>query len=153
MIATIISPAYSRGAQNKGAAPPAPAADACSLLTKEDAAAALGGTVSGPKSVGGRSAGPGNTVSSCEYTSGDQRVQLILRQMPADQAAIYKGLCAQKSKDGLTGLGDVTCWYDNRHEELQVLKGTTMFSIELRVKGNPTETIKGVAKKVYDRLR
>jgi hypothetical protein len=135
--------------QTKGAAVGA-ADDACSLLKKEDATAALGGTVSGPVSSGGRAAGD---PSSCEYTSGSQRVHLNLMHLPADQAAIYKGLCAQKGKEGLSGLGDVACWYNDKHEELQVLKGTTFFSIELRGKSNPTEAIKAVAQKVYERVR
>jgi hypothetical protein len=140
-------------AQARGAAPTA-AADACSLLKKEAAAAALGGTVSGPKSSGPRAGGPGITASSCEYSgSGVQVVHLNLMQLPAEQAAIYKGLCAQKGHEGLTGLGEVACWYNDKHEELQVLKGTTFFSIELRGKPNPTEPIKAVAKKVFDQLR
>lgn len=139
--------------QAKGAAPTA-VGDACSLLKKEDAAAALGGTISGPVSRNASSAGPGNSVSSCEYTgSGLQKVHLNLMQLPADQAAVYKGFCAQKGKEGLSGLGEVACWYNDKHEELQVLKGTTFFSIELRGKSNPTEAIKAVAKKVFDQLR
>ena len=49
--------------------------------------------------------------------------------------------------------GDTTCWYNAKHGELQVLKGTTFFSIELRRSGDPTEPIKAVARKVYDRLK
>jgi hypothetical protein len=62
-------------------------------------------------------------------------------------------LCAQKTKDGLAGLGDVACWYNEKHNELQVLKGTTFFSVKLNRSGNPTEPIKVAAKKVYDALR
>ncbi len=65
---------------------------------------------------------------------------------------MYAALCAQKTKDGLAGLGPVACWYNEKHGELQVLKGTTFFSIELRRSGDPTEAIKGVAKNVYGRL-
>jgi hypothetical protein len=122
---------------------------ACSLLTKEDAAAALGETVTGPKA----SARP-NGPSSCEYTgSGIHVVHLNVIPFTAATAATYQGLCAKKSKEGLAGLGDTTCWYDDKHGELQVLKGTTFFSIELRKSGDPTEAIKGVARKVYDRLK
>ena len=71
----------------------------------------------------------------------------------AATAGVYKAMCAKKGKEGLTGLGDVTCWYNDKHGELQVLKGLTFFSIELRKNGDPTEAIKGVAKKVYDRLK
>ena len=70
-----------------------------------------------------------------------------------ETASMYKALCAQKGKEGLSGLGDVTCWYNDKHEELQVLKGTTFFSIELRKSGDPTEAIKGVAQKVFTRLK
>ena len=73
--------------------------------------------------------------------------------LTAASAGMYKSLCAQKKNDGLTGLGDTTCWYNDKHEELQVLKGQTFFSIELRRSGDPTEAIKAVAKKVYDRVK
>ncbi|HET9832117.1 MAG TPA: hypothetical protein VFP91_10420 [Vicinamibacterales bacterium] len=122
---------------------------ACSLLTKEDAAAALGEAVTGPKSAGA----PGGP-QSCEYSgSGINRVHLNIIPFTAAQATVYKSLCAQKGKEGLTGLGDVTCWYNDKHGELQVAKGTTFFSIELRRNGDPTEAIKAVAKKVYDRMK
>ena len=120
---------------------------ACSLLSKEDAAEALGEAVTGPDRT------DMGEVSSCEYSgSGINRVHLNLMRLPKDQAQIYAGLCAQKGKQGLTGLGDVTCWYNEQHEELQVLKGTQFFSIELRRNGDPTEAIKRVAKRVYDKL-
>ena len=92
--------------------------------------------------------------SSCEYTgSGIHRVQLTLRPFTSATAGVYKTMCAQKGKEGLSGLGDVTCWYNDKHEELQVLKGNAFFSIELRRSGDPTESIKTVARKVYERLK
>ena len=39
----------------------------------------------------------------------------------AQTASVYKAMCAKKNKDGLTGLGDTTCWYNDKHAELQVL--------------------------------
>jgi hypothetical protein len=124
------------------------ASEACSLLTKEDATTALGESVKGPASS------VVQDKSSCEYSgSGIHRVHLNVMHMAADIASMYKSLCAAKGKEGLTGLGDVTCWYNDKHEELQVLKGTTFFSIELRKNGDPTEAIKGVAKNVYGRLK
>lgn len=92
-------------------------------------------------------------VSSCEYSgSGLHKVHLNMMLLPKDQAQMYAGLCAQKSKSGLTGLGDVTCWYNDKHGELQVLKRTQFFSVELQRSGDPTEAIKRVAKRVYDKL-
>ena len=127
------------------------AVEACSLLMKEDAAAALGETVTGPKSTSGRPMGDGSTASACEYTgSGLHRVQLTLMQLSPGTASIYAGLCAQKGKEGLTGLGTVTCWYSDKHEELQVLKGTTFFSVELRRSGNPTEEERKKKTPVHD---
>jgi hypothetical protein len=134
-----------------GQAKPAAAGaiDACSLLTKEDAAAALGETVTGPKGTK-MTEGP----SSCEYSgSGIHSVHLNVIPFDASTAAMYKAMCAKKNKDGLTGLGDTTCWYNDKHGELQMLKGLTFLSIELRKSGDPTEAIKAVAKKVYDRLK
>ena len=123
---------------------------ACSYLTKEDAAAALGEAVKGPDAT---SMGKGK-ASACEYEgSGLHRVHLNVMPFDAATAAMYKAMCAKKNRDGLTGLGDVACWYNDKHGELQVLKGLTMFSIELRKSGDPTEAIKGVAKKVYDRVK
>jgi hypothetical protein len=54
---------------------------------------------------------------------------------------------------GLAGLGDVACWYDEKHVELHALKGATLISVELRRSGNPTEAITGVMKSALERLR
>jgi hypothetical protein len=129
--------------------PAAPAAGvACSLLTKDDAAAALGEAVTGPRATSMPEA------SSCEYSgSGIHKVTLNVFPLTAANSAMYKAMCAQKGKEGLTGLGDVTCWYNEKHGELQVMKGLTFFSIELRKSGDPTEAIKAVARKAYDRVK
>lgn len=142
-----------------GEAQPKPATqgtnEACTFLTKEDAAAALGEAATGPKGSAGRSsASPGTTASACEYSgSGIHRINLNVMHFAPDMAAMYRAMCAQKGKEGLSGLGDTACWYNDKHEELQVLKGTTFFSIELRRSGNPTEPIKDVARKVFDRIK
>ena len=147
-VAVFVAAAAVLSAQTPKPAAPAPGS-ACSFLTKEDAAAALGEAVTGPKETF-RPNGP----SACEYTgSGIHKVQLTVYPLTAESAAVYKGLCAKKNKDGLTGLGDATCWYNDKHGELQVLKGLTFFSIELRKSGDPTEAIKGVARKVYNRVK
>jgi hypothetical protein len=128
--------------------------DACSLLSKEDAAAALGDAASGPKLTGPMTDGTGVTVSGCEYTgSGLHRVQLNLMRLPASAVPMYKQMCAQAKSDGLAGLGDLACWYNDKHEELHVMKGTAFVSIELRRDGNPTEPIKAVMKKAVAKLK
>jgi len=128
--------------------------DACSLLTKEDATAALGEAATGPKAIAAMSDGAGGTVSSCQYTgSGTHSIQLSLRRLPASSLPMYKGMCAQKGNDGLAGLGDVGCWYDDKHAELNVIKGTALLSIDLRRSGNPTEPIKAAMKTALAKLK
>src|SRR5438128_95983 len=87
---TVTTVGYSRGGAVADAAPPADraqtktatsaGADPCTLLMKQDAAAALGEAVSGPKSLPNPTiAPPGATASGCEYTgSGFHKVQLIV---------------------------------------------------------------------------
>jgi len=129
--------------------------DACSLLTKDAAATALGEAATGPKATGPMSDAAGSTVSACEYTgSGMHSIQLNLTRLPASSLAMYKGIiCDKKSKDGLAGLGDLACWYNDKHAELHVIKGTAFISIELRRSGNPTEPIIGVMKQALAKLK
>jgi hypothetical protein len=136
------------------ARPPAPG-DACSLLTKEDAAAALGEAATGPKAVGPLKDGAGSTVSGCEYTgSGLHRVQLNLTRLAPANVAMFKGIiCRNKSKDGLAGMGDLACWYNDEHEELHVIKGSAFLSVELRRGGSPTEPSIAVMKKALAKLK
>jgi hypothetical protein len=132
----------------------APTDDACALLTKEAAVAALGENVTQSESKSGLPMGPGMTAASCEYVgSGYHRIHLTLIRMSPEAAAIYRAECAKKGHEGLTDLGDTSCWYDNDHEELQVMKGTTFFSIELGGLKKPTEQIKAAAKSVFARLK
>ena len=137
-------------AQTKAAT--APAGDACLLLTKQEAAAALGEAVTGPKALSNLPAGPGSTVSSCEYTgSGLHRVQLNLTRLAPSTAPMYRAMCAEKKQEGLAGFGDVACWYNDKHEELHAIKGTSFISVELRKSGDPTEAIKAVMKRALER--
>jgi hypothetical protein len=133
---------------------PAPG-DACSLLSKEDAATALGEAATGPKATGPMSDGTGATVSGCEYTgSGIHRIQLNLTRPPASALPMYKAIiCDKKAKDGLAGLGDLACWYNDKHEELHVMTGTAFISIELRRSGSVTEPIIAVMKKALAKLK
>jgi hypothetical protein len=117
-----------------GAAAPDPS-DACSLLTRDDASAAVGAPVGEGKLTAGKSmAGQGIEVTGCTYTSAsgtDLSVSQWRFSPSAKQSlAVYVGLC--KKKEQAAGLGDVACWYNERHQELQVLKGTTLMIFELR---------------------
>ena len=87
----------------------APKDDACAFLTKQDAVAALGEDVTKSDSTSGLPMGPGMTASSCEYVgSGYHRIQLTLIRLSPESAAMYRAMCAQKAKEGLTGLGDMS---------------------------------------------
>jgi hypothetical protein len=135
------------------AAPP-DAIDACTVLTKQDAAAVLGEAVQGPESKSGIPMGPGITVSMCEYTgSGLHRVQLNLMDMAPDSLKMSRGLCEQQDRTGLAGLGELACWSGDKHGELHVFKGKYMISIELTTAGDPTTAIKAAAKKALERLK
>jgi hypothetical protein len=132
----------------------APQGEACALLTKQDAAAALGEAAEQGKELSNLPAGQGSTVSSCEYTgSGYHRVQLNVTRLSPSAAPMYRAMCAEKASKDLAGLGDVACWYNEKHEELHAIKAATFLSVELHRSGDPTEAIKGVMKKALDRLR
>jgi hypothetical protein len=69
---------------------PTATGNACSLLTKDDAAAALGEAVKGPRATSMPEA------SSCEYSGSGIHV-VILNVMPltAATSAMYKAMCAE----------------------------------------------------------
>ena len=133
--------------------------DACSLLTKQEAAAALGEPVKDGQS--GTAAGsimPNTTATYCEYMSPTtvHKVHLnVWRATPAGAAQLKQMgqmVCATKTKDGLAALGDTACWYSEKHEELQVFKSANFFSVEMSRAGDTTEAIKSVAKVAAARL-
>jgi hypothetical protein len=129
--------------------------DACSLLTKEDAAEAFGGdAVKGPKVVPEVAAGDGGSISGCGYTgAGFHSMQLNLTRLSATNASMYRSTCDKQNQDGLAGLGDLACWYNAKHEELHAFKGLALVSIELRGLAAPSEPIKAVMRKALGRLK
>jgi hypothetical protein len=44
-------------------------------------------------------------------------------------------------------------WYNDKHAELHVIKGTAFVSIELRRSGNPTEPIRALMKTALAKLK
>ena len=144
-------------AQPTSPVPRAPAAvDPCALLTKQEAATALGEAVGEPKKIErAGSAGPGSSVASCEYTSAARHsVQVIVRRFASDSEAmsvqIYKTAAAKKER--VPGIGDLACWNDPSHRELQVLKGATVLTIQINRDGNATEALTTVAKNAAARV-
>jgi hypothetical protein len=133
--------------------PSASSSDACGLLTQQDAAAALGEAAT-LSNVTPNVGDAGVTASACEYAgSGYHKINLSLRRIPAAQVAMYRGICAGQKQDGLAGMGDVACWYQDKHEELHVIKGSAFITIELNRNGDPTVAIKGAMTKALGRLR
>jgi len=163
MTAAILIVAASSTAAGGSGAPPAPstqsataALDPCVLLTKQDAAVAVGEAIGEPKPINpGRSSMPDMTVAACEYRSAaGHSVQLTVWRFSGATAAmslqIYKSECMKKEQ--LPGVGDLACWYNKDHRELQVLKGATLLTYEINRGGNATEALTTVAKKALARL-
>jgi hypothetical protein len=131
--------------------------DACALMTKQEAAIAVGEAVGEPKPTNPpQSAMPGVSVAACEFVSAARNsLQLIVWRPSADSAGmflqIYKSECLKKEQ--LPGLGDLACWYSKDHKELQVLKGSMILTFEVRRSGNATEALTTVAKKAVARLK
>jgi hypothetical protein len=128
-------------------------ANACALLTRDEATAAVGAAVGeGKLTAGGRMSGSGIDVSGCTYSAGSRELQVNLwRFSPAaaQSLEVYRGLC--KKKEQAAGLGDLACWYNASHNELQVLKGSTLLIFELR--GRSPDALTTVAKQALARLK
>ena len=130
-----------------------PQGDACSLITKQEAEAAMGEAVTGSKAMSNLESGVG-PLSSCQFAgSSPHQVNVNLTRLSASAVPMYKGMCSKKASKDLSGLGDVACWYNEKHEELHAMKGTNFLSVELQRSGDPTEVIKGVMKKALERVK
>lgn len=130
------------------------AATACTVLTRDEATAAVGSAVGeGKLTAGGSMAAAGIDVSGCRYAAGSKELSVSLwRFSPSAQQTleVYRGLCKQKEQ--AAGLGDVACWYNAKHAELQVLKGSTLLIFQLSRSG-ASEALITVAKQALGRLK
>jgi len=141
----------------------ATAIEACRLVTKDEATAALGEAVKDPVglNIGSQDVAPGLsvTISTCNFDSntGARSVQVTFWRaggaVSAQNRQIFEQiLCAQKER--VTGVGDVACWYDSTHTELQVLKGSTFVDIQIQASGpDRTEALKTLVQKALARLQ
>ena len=129
------------------------AVNACSVVTRDEAATAVGSPVGDGKLTAGQGmAAAGIEVSGCTYTGGSKDLSVsVWRFSPSAQQslAVYRGLCQKKEQ--APGLGDLACWYNASHNELQVLKGSTLLIIELR--GRSSEALTTVAKQALSRVK
>ena len=128
--------------------------NACALVTRAEATAAVGGAVGEGKLT---TVPPANgiEVSGCTFASASRnelKVSLWRFSPSAKQSLdIYRGLC--RKKEQAPGLGDMACWYNERHRELQVLRGTSLLIFELDRSGSATEPLLAVAKQAVARVK
>jgi hypothetical protein len=132
--------------------------NACLIVTKQDAVTAMDEELRDARpSVAGRSIVPGAAASSCEYGGrGLHGVQVhVWRVRPAGAAQLkrtFQGLCEKRETGGLAGLGDAACWYSAARDEIQVLKGVTLFQLIVRRNGDASGVLKSLAKAALARL-
>ena len=119
-------------AGSKTAAAPAASAapDACSLVTKADAEAAIGATVTGPE----KSSGMG-TMDQCQYLYSGERLAdqgaVTVQVYPVDIASQQKAFAeAGEAMEPVSGIGQAAFWVPG-HSALHVGKGnvTASFSV------------------------
>ena len=132
---------------------------ACALVTKQDAAAALGAAVKDGESVTlpRQNMGAVNVeISACDYRAVSGPGQVSLQRWKAPQAnqvsLIASSICSQGEK--INGIGDSACWLDKDHKELQLYKGATFIGLTVRgAPGNTDDAMKALAKKIADRVK
>jgi len=142
------------GPQSAAAKSALPPLDACTLLTKQDAAAALGETVE-QKPIRPGGSMPGVDVAACDYEAPSRsHIQVTVWRPFGDSVAMfmqmYKSECMKK--EPAPGLGDLGCWYNKDHHELQMIKGANIMTFEIRRSGNTSDALMTVAKKALPRL-
>jgi hypothetical protein len=125
----------------------------CGLISKDVAYAGLGeevqdGQASAPASL---DVAPGLTVSaaSCDYTSKTTAhyIGIDFWAASSDKAAeVQQAITAVCSgKEAISDLGDVACWYDSDHTELQVAKGAAFLDLTISTASNAEGTLKILA--------
>jgi len=130
--------------------------NACSLLTRQEAATAVGEAVGEPKPKNPPPDRTGVTVAFCEFESAARNSLAVTVWRPSADSAgmflqIYKSECLKKEQ--VPGLGDLACWYSKDHKELQLVKGSMVLTFKINRSGNATEALTTVAKNALGRLK
>jgi hypothetical protein len=130
---------------------------ACALVTRQDAAAVLGKPVNEGKSIDIPKQNLGVItvdISTCSYNVTDAPGQLGIetwKGSDANQVKLMTSVVCQ-GKERIAGLGDVACWSNADHREIQAIKGLSF--INLTVRSAPNETVvRDLAKKVIDKVQ
>jgi hypothetical protein len=156
IVVLAISPAVASQAATPSRAShtPARAFKACSMLTKADLNATLGGTTSSK-------AGSQGAFSVCTYKAHGRGIEFLI----ADQASIkaksaytttagywHATINYTSKKQTVKGLGNAAIWFPQLGQ-LWVLKGTTMFSVsEFPVRQDSLSLLTRMAKRVLSHL-
>jgi hypothetical protein len=135
-------------------------ADACALVTQSEAEAALGDSLQTPyvTYTGTANVGLSNaqaTVSTCAYVSDSSIASLNVNywSSPGNAAAVkamVEGACT--GKEMIDGLGDVACWYDSQHVEIQLATGATFLDIFATMDGDSSDALLDLSGKAVGRL-
>jgi hypothetical protein len=150
-------PTAPAAAAQRGGSRGAPAP--CSLITKEEAAAALGEAVNDGEPASAPMPGVGQ-ASACEYASATSirfvKLDIVSTTGAAQLRQFFEQAFAQQHRERLPGFGDLAAWYPSPtgKNELQIVKGATLITIQV-FKGfdkDTSEEVKTLAKKVLDRL-
>ena len=131
--------------------------DPCALLTDDEVADAVGGSVGDGEAfvLGSQQVAPGVevTIAGCYYvsdsTGGDLTI-IVWNAEGAETDQILGFVC--QDKEEFDGVGDGGCWYDDAHTELQVVEGSSFIDITGAIEGNPEEVLPELAEKVFSRL-
>jgi hypothetical protein len=136
------------------------AADACALVSRAEAEAALGSPLQEPyvTYTGVANVGLSNaqaTVSTCAYIAdaGIPSANINYWSSPGNAAAIrtmVEGAC--QGKEMIDGLGDVACWYDSQHAEIQLATGATFLDIFATVEGDAGGALLDLSEASVDKL-
>jgi len=141
--------------------PTPPAIDACALLTTDEVAAALDEDVAAPEPVPASSfeasAGLTVTATTCNFNSATTAhfVDVHIWSANSGDAAGLKSVIQDivcSGKEAVPGLGEVACWYDSNHTELQVLQGTTYLDLRADTGGDATQALQTLAQSALGRL-
>jgi hypothetical protein len=138
---------------------------ACALVTREEAAAALGEQVGTPNTLTVNAPqqiipGVNITLESCQYfsmTSGRSIEVTIWKSVGGTaqqiRQAVEQFLCMGKER--VSGVGDVACWFDASRTELQALKGGTLviFRMDAGAGVNTVQVLSSVASRGLGRVQ
>jgi hypothetical protein len=133
--------------------------DVCSLVTRQEATAYLGTTISDrafaepiQENVG---SGVRAQASACAYSSKPTgsyvKIDLWQASGQANQIKqLTQNSCA--GHDEIPNFGDFACWYNSSHSELQLVKGEAYVHFTSTTSGSAPDALKTIAETALSRL-